>query len=268
MQLYPDLNVRSMGFALLRVALLSYVLLGVLLYLRQDGMMYFPDQTPFADCAALRAAEQIEMGSTRGYFFQNGTSTKLAVMYHGNAGRACDRAYYQAALTHAGYSWLLVEYTGYAGGNGVKPTTSIVLDDVTRVNLWINKQNFLSVAVIGESIGVIPASYHAHVGSVDRLILVTPFESLGAVALDYYPFYPISLMIRHNKNNSEWARSAKSILVVYGTKDTLIRPIHAKKLFDALPQTDKQLLEINGDHNDVPAFGETQIAIMKFLTDS
>ncbi len=266
MKLYPELNLRSVSLAVLRVTLLTYVLLGALLYVRQDGMIYFPDQTPFADCDDLSRAERIDMGGTRGYFFQNGTSTKLAVIYHGNAGRACDRAYYQAALTHAGYSWLIVEYTGYAG-DGAKPTTSTVLDDVTRVSAWIDKQNFLSVAVIGESIGVIPSSYHAHLGKVDKLVLITPFESLGSVAEDYYPVYPTSFMIRHNKSNSEWASSAKNVLVIYGTQDTLIPPAHAMELFAALSQGNKQLLAINGEHNDVPAFGETQISIMGFLKE-
>jgi hypothetical protein len=42
---------------------------------------------------------------------------------------------------------------------------------------------------------------------------------------------------------------------------------HAIALFNALPEGHKRSLAVNGDHNDVPAFGETQIAILRFLTE-
>lgn len=264
MRLYPELSVRGIGIALVRSMLLTYVLVGLILYIRQDTMLYFPEQTPFVDCVDLSAAERVNMDGTRGYFFQNDTSTKLAVLYHGNAGRACDRAFYQTALTHAGYSWLMVEYTGYAGDGG-KPTTKGILEDALRVTAWVNEQQFSDIAIIGESIGAGPASYHAYVGRADKLVLITPFERLSTVAQDYYPLYPIALLLRDDFDNNTWARSAKSVLIIYGAKDTIIPAKHARALFAALLEGHKRLLEINGDHNDVPAFGETQIAIRNFL---
>lgn len=266
MRLYPELSVRGIALALVRSVLLTYILFGLILYVRQDTMLYFPEQTPFADCGDLSLAERVSMDGTRGYFFQNGTSTKLAVLYHGNAGRACDRAFYQTALTHAGYSWIMVEYTGYAG-DGKKPTTKGILEDVLHVTAWVNEQKFSHIAVIGESIGVGPASYHAYLGGADKLVLITPFERLSTVAQDYYSLYPIALLLEDDFDNSTWARSAKSVFIIYGAKDTIIPAKHARALFSALPEEHKQLREINGDHNDVPAFGETQIAIRNFLME-
>jgi len=266
MRLYPELNVRSLGFACLRVALLTYVLYGLILYVGQDSMLYFPEQQPFAECDDLSPAERITMNGTRGYFFQNGSSTKLAVLYHGNAGRACDRAYYQSALTHAGYSWLMVEYTGYAG-DGHKPTSQSVLEDVSRTVAWTKDQNFSHIAVLGESIGAGAASYHAFIGEVDQLILLTPFARLSDVAQDYYPVYPIGLLMRDDFDNAAWAAAAGDVFIIYGTTDTIIPNKHAIALFNALPEGRKRSLAINGDHNDVPAFGETQVAIMRFLTE-
>lgn len=266
MQLYPKLNTRSVILAALRVTLLTYVLFGAVLYFRQDTLLYFPDQTPFAECDDIGDAERLVMSGTRGYFFQNGTSTKLAVLYHGNAGRACDRDYYQSALTHAGYSWLLVEYTGYAG-DGAMPTTAKLLEDAARVAAWTKKQNFSEVAIIGESIGVGPASYHAYRGGADKLILITPFERLSAVVRDYYPMYPARLLLRNDFAISHWAARAQNVFIIYGAQDTLIPARHAIALFGALPQDRKQFLSVDHEHNDVPALGETQIAIMRYLMD-
>jgi fermentation-respiration switch protein FrsA (DUF1100 family) len=207
----------------------------------------------------------IEQEGTRGYFFQQGTSTKLAVFYHGNAGRACDRAYYRTALDHAGYSWLFVEYNGFAG-DGKKPSTSSVLRDAEHVVAWISKNKFTDVAVIGESIGSGPASYHASLAPVDKLMLITPFTSIAAVAKLYFPLYPITFMLRDDFTNDVWAANAKQVLIIHGTGDTIIPFSSGKTLFALLPQEKKELLILTSvDHNDAPALGETQSAIMKFL---
>lgn len=265
MRLFPECNVKAIGWAIARVSLCVYVLYGAMLFVRQDTLLYFPDQTPFTDCEDLSVAERVNIEGTRGYFFQNGTSTKLAVFYHGNAGRACDRAYYRTALEHAGYSWLFVEYSGYAG-DGKKPSTASVLQDAAHVVAWIHKNKFTAVAVIGESIGSGPASYHSSLASVDKLILITPFITIADVAQSYYPFYPMSLLLRDDFANDVWAAHAKQVLVIHGTKDTIVPFSYGKALFEFLPQVEKEFLVLPGiDHNDAPALGETQRAIMKFL---
>lgn len=265
MRIFPELSVRSIGLMVVRVTLIAYVVYGALLVLRQDALLYFPDQTPFQDCDWFAGVSQVDAAGTRGYFFKNGTSTKLAVLYHGNAGRACDRGYYRTALEHAGYSWLFVEYSGYAG-DGQKPNTASVLRDAVHVVSWIEQQKFTSVAVIGESIGSGPASYHASLAVVEKLILVTPFTDIASVARSYLPMYPMRFMVRNDFNNGAWAAQAKNVLIIHGTADTIIPFFFGKALFDALPQEHKELFALSGtDHNDTPALFESQNAIMRFL---
>ena len=189
------------------------------------------------------------------------------MLYHGNAGRACDRGYYRTALEHAGYSWLFVEYGGYAG-DGKKTNTASVLRDAEHVVSWIRRQEFTSVAVIGESVGSGPASYHASLAEVDKLILITPFVDMTSVARSYFPIYPIALMLRDDFDNGAWAAHAKRVLVIHGTADTIIPFSFGKALFDILPQEQKELLVLPGtDHNDAPALFQTQSTIMKFLQE-
>lgn len=265
MQIIPELNVEAVGWALVRVALITYVLYGVLLFARQNALLFFPDQTSFTDCATFAGAVHIDESGTRGYFFQNGTSTKLAVVYHGNAGRACDRGYYRTALEHSGYSWLFVEYGGYAG-DGKKANVATVLRDAEHVVSWVSKQSFISVAVIGESVGSGPASYHASLAPVEKLILITPFINIASVARSYFPMYPTTLMLRDDFDNNAWAAHAKRVLVIHGTADTIIPFSFGKALFDVLPQERKEFLVLPGiDHNDAPAFFQTRSAIMEFL---
>ena len=80
MKMFPEKSVKAISAAVLRVIVLTYFLFGIVLYVRQDAMLLFPSNTPFANCPELALALQVDMNGTRGYFFQNGTSTKLAVL--------------------------------------------------------------------------------------------------------------------------------------------------------------------------------------------
>ena len=266
MRLLPPLTPRDILLAILRVLVITYVFIAGWLYVKQDAMLYFPDDRPFAYCPELGAGVQVSMDGTRGYFFQNGTSSKLAILYHGNAGSACDRAYYRTAIEGAGYSWLFVEYAGYAG-DGKKPSTNMILGDVKHVVAWVGTKEFSSIAVLGESIGSGPASFHSSIAPADRLMLITPFDRLSAVASRYYPYMPTSLLLKDDYDNLSWARSAKNILIVGGTGDTIIPFAHAQNLFDLLPQEERVLYVLEGvDHNEVPALGKTQYEISRFLS--
>lgn len=271
MRIFPKFTAHGLGFALLRVTIASYLLLGLVIYFRQDKMLYFPDQTPFADCAELASTTQVDMNGTRGYFFQNGTSTKLAVLYHGNAGRACERAFYRTALEHAGYSWLFVEYAGYAGdvdknGEEITPSTKAILRDAQHVHEWVLSQRPSALAVVGESIGSGPASYHASLSAPDALILIAPLDKLSLRAQEAYLLYPVRFILKNDFDNITWAQSAKRVLIIHGTADTIISITHGENLFAQLPQVEKEFLAIpNVDHNEVFGSVKTQHAILQFL---
>lgn len=253
--------------SIVRICALTYVLFAVVLYVRQDQMFYFPDHTPLADCPDLLDAELVNMSGTRGYFFQNGTSTKLAVLYHGNAARACDRAFYRTPIEHAGYSWLFVEYAGFAG-DGKTPTTEAVLSDVAHVHEWVKTRAPTALALIGESIGSGPASFHSSLLPGHTLILIAPLDRLSLRAGEIYPFYPIALMLKNDFDNITWAKSASRVLIVHGEADTIIPIEHGKNLFAQLPQIDKKFVALPGlDHNDTFGVFGAQIAILRFLQD-
>ncbi len=251
---------------MLRVVLLVYILFGMVLYVRQDTMLYFPDNTPFLECPELADAERLQVGDMRAYHYRNGTSTALAVFYHGNGDRACSRDFYRHAIEDAGYSWLFVEYTGYAGGDK-KPSTRALLRDVERVHEWVLLRNPSSLAIIGESIGTGPASYHAALAGDASLVLVAPFDRLSGVAQERYPLYPIALMMRGDFDNVSAARHASRVLIVHSRDDELMPYFRAEHLFTTLPQEDKRLVTLFGlTHNNTFADVQTQDAIREFLS--
>lgn len=267
MRLLPEKSVKGVTFALLRVVILVYLGLGVVLYLRQDRMIFFPDQTPFTDCPQFSDAAQVNMEGTRGYFFSYGSSSDLIVLYHGNAGRACDREAYNMIALSSRVSILLVEYTGYAG-DGAPPSVRSLLRDVEHVEQWAKMKAPKRLIIIGESIGSGPASYHASLSRPQKLALIAPFDRLHNVAADVYPVYPMGILLKDDLHNEKWARGAGSVLIIHGTNDPAIHFSHGKALFDSLPQSDKQFIALPGaTHEDVLSSYQTFSAIMHYITD-
>ena len=265
MKMFPEKSVKAIGAAVLRVIVLTYFLFGIVLYVRQDAMLLFPSNTPFANCPELALALQVDMNGTRGYFFQNGTSTKLAVLYHGNGDRACDRAYYRTAIEHAGYSWLIVEYTGYAG-DGKSPSIGSILRDASQVDMWVRQQHVTELAIIGESIGSGPASYHSSLAPSSSLILIAPLDTLRLRAGEVYMVHPVGLMLKTDLDNISWAKTARRVLVIHSTGDSTIPFTHGKHLFDSLPQKNKLLIPLSVvDHNETPESLAAQLGIFRFL---
>lgn len=264
-RIFPEPTLRQTTLAVLRIALFTYIAFGAFLYVEQDALFLFPDETPIEECEAFANLEIVDMGGTRGYYAALGTSSPLAVVYHGNAGRACDRAFYLPMLASAGYAALFVEYTGYSG-DGKQPRVSELLRDVERVHAWVTARQPPHLAVIGESIGSGPASYHAALAMPEKLVLVAPFDTLARAAREHYPLYPATLLLKTHMDNTRWAARARAILIVHGTADELIPYRRARALFDALPDGRKTIFPLEQlDHNGVFGNGRALIAIRTFL---
>lgn len=269
MKLFPERSLHALGYAILRVTGLIYVLFGVLLYVQQDAYLFIPPNTPMEECPDLHDAAIISTEGTRAYYEMSGTSTKLAISYHGNGERACDSAQLARFLASHGYNVLLVEYAGYAGDTTVKPSVSALLGDVRHIAEWVEAEHFSEQLIVGRSIGTGFASYHASLAppaTLTRLILISPFDSLTKVAQSHFPMYPASLMLKVDLENVATAREARRVLIIHGTKDMIVPIARGKSLYDQLPQTDKTFYVAEGyEHNDVLDSPEAWTQMEAFL---
>ena len=126
-----------------------YVAFGVYLTLQQEQIIYQPFPQDFFNCPALREAKPITYQGTRMYA-NVASNTPTAILYHGNAGSACDRAFYTTLFETAGYGYLLVEYAGYSN-DPLPPSHERIKQDVHNVIAYLEQENLTDVAVIGEN---------------------------------------------------------------------------------------------------------------------
>jgi uncharacterized protein len=240
--------------AALIIAAVIYVVLGAYLYLNQQAMIYFPDQTPFEECAAFLEEEKIVHGATRMYV-REGNQDYL-VVYHGNAGRACQREH---ITSYTERTVILVEYPGY-GGDPQKPSEERLKKAVLDVANYLKEQEPNSIAVLGESIGSSSAAYHASTFKADKVVLIAPFSALADVAKVHYRVFPAKLLLREQHPTREYLKHYDGdVLVLHGTKDAIV----PARLSEKLPG--RRVLIDGAGHNDLYAHEETIKELESFL---
>lgn len=241
---------------IVRIVILIYIGLGFFLFLFQRSYIYFPQYTNFPlfdECLFYTIEEKIDHNGAKFYEI-DGAQDTVIVYYHGNAGNACDRYEMKDLLAQTGATLLFVEYPGYAGDTD-KTTEQTIENAVDNVHHYLS-ENYgeeTQIIVIGRSIGTGAASYHAQGGSVDALILISPFTSLADVAQLHYKVYPASLLVKDRFDNVHHLDDfGGDLTVIHGQKDAIVPQILGKALFDSIDHQQKQFISIeDGDHNNL-----------------
>ncbi len=244
--------------------LVPYIAFGAYLAFSQEQIVYQPYPQDFVSCAEFSSAEKINYQGTRMYFKDNGP--RLVVLYHGNAGSACDRIYLAELFEQAGYSYLLPEYAGYSN-DIAKPSHELIKKDVQNVVAFLGERNFAEVVVVGESLGSSFASYHTSLAPPHKLLLITSFTNLTDIARSEFWFYPVSFLVKDLFDNAHLLTDFRgSVLLLHGEKDNIIPLKLGQKLFTELVVSRKEIIIIpDAGHNDLFWFSETAQAIRDFL---
>jgi len=251
---------------IITASLIGYILFGLFLFFNQKSTLYYPDAQEFEQCEGFSDYEKITYQDTRFYFKQNSTE-KIIIYYHGNAGSACDRSYFKPIFEQSNASILFVEYAGYSNDDK-NPSKKLILNNVQQIHDYITQHNFKNILVYGQSIGSGAASYHASLGDVDKLLLVTPFSSLTDVVQSIYKIYPASLILTEKYPNSKWLKNYQGkILILHGDADSIIPHTFSQKLYNKITTPHKEYMLIEGKgHNTIWSSSLFQNKIIEYIT--
>ena len=109
-----------------------------------------------------------------------------------------------------------------------------------------------SVALVGRSLGTGVATYVASKRPVERLVLVTPYDSLQNVAQESYPWMPIGLLL--DDKFESWRRAptlTMPVTLLVAAQDRLIPPSHAEALATKFPRRPTVVTIAGAGHNDI-----------------
>jgi uncharacterized protein len=160
-------------------------------------------------------------------------------------------------------SWLLVDYRGYGASGGVPSERALVADAF----LWYDyvAKAGARLYLAGRSLGSGVAVQLAAARRFEGVILITPFDSLVAVAERHYPVLPVRRLLRHRFDSLGLApRIASPLLCLVATQDQVIPAEHARRLYDAWAGP-KQWVALRAGHNSVdeqPGYWESMRAFL------
>jgi pimeloyl-ACP methyl ester carboxylesterase len=228
-------------------------------YLWQRRMIYFPDPARPSEghCQALGLRFWPDSGdSYRGFIGMAAPAGKkgLVVVFHGNAGGAWDRAYYVHALAPLGYRVVLAEYPAYGGrkgGLGERPFVDDAKETVRSVFKTFGGPLFL----LGESLGCgVAAAVAADPAiPVEGVVMITPWDSLPAVAQALYWHLPIKRLVRdHYDNVRNLQAYDKPVAVAVAEADEIIPRKNSLRLYESLTAPKRLWVFAGAGHNSWP----------------
>lgn len=249
----------------------------VRLYLKQDSLIFNP--RPMTEQAAGRlstrypGAEEITLKRPegirlRGWFLKNSKEAKspLLIYFLGNADEASE--FLPDASWLEGWSMALINYRGYGLSEG-RPSEKAFFEDAVFIYDSLSKRDGIDpgrIAALGRSLGTGVAVHLASMRPLRGVILVSPYDSIRAVAQGMHPYAPVSLLIRHPFDALSVAPKAKApLLALVASKDETIRPEHSMRLVGGWGGKSRVILINGADHNSIFESGLYRESIVGFL---
>ncbi len=221
--------------------------------------MFFPNNTPLSKCYLLKyptfsyEEKNIKNEKIRYLKFSHTKGKANIIVFHGNAGGACDRGIYAQRLSESEVNIILAEYPGYSGDQS-KISEKTLLQNAQLLFDEIKKDG-LPLILYGESLGTGVTTYLASKNKVLGLILHNPYTSISEVGQFHYPLLPINLLNKNSFNSKNWAQKVEvSPLIIQGEVDRTIPTSIVEKQLENFKNKPQYTKIKNADHNDLLSF--------------
>lgn len=236
-----------------------YLLVCLLVWWRQDDLVFFPGSPPATTPrAAGLAYQEHEIATEDGERLHAWTigparpdeARALVLHSHGNAGSVEHRIDVAAAFVELGYAVLLYDYRGYGKSSGT-PSEAGLYRDARAV--WAHATGTLGwppgrVVLFGESLGGAVAIELARGVEPAAVVVEETFTSLPDVGARVYPWLPVRLLARTRLASVEKLAELRAPLLVIHSPDDEIVPYElGRRLYQAAAEP-KAFLATGGRH--------------------
>lgn len=240
-----------------------YALFALAFCSMQRKFLYFPPPASnlFGEMNISFTSNGIELS---GWVLNQGQSRAL-IYYGGNAESIEANIPFFRSLNPE-YTIYLLPYRGYANNPG-KPSEEALYNDAVEIFNAIQDKHE-SISLMGRSLGSGVATFVAANHPIDRLILVTPFDSVENVAKDIYWMFPVSWMIKDRYASVDRAKeiNAKTYIFV-AERDRVIPRKRTEQLIEAFTHKEIEVFLVSGaNHNNISEF-PTYVSALKAALD-
>jgi pimeloyl-ACP methyl ester carboxylesterase len=189
----------------------------------------------------------------------------LILGFGGNAWNAQDVAEYLHEL-YPEHDVIAFHYRGYSPSTG-KPSAEALIDDAPLVyDAAVDRAKPARVIAIGFSIGTGIVAQLSATRELSALVLVTPFDSLKAVAQSLYPWLPIGPFFGHEIDASgPLAKSPIPVAIIGAEHDEIVPRERTDALRKVIPNIAYDRTIAAAGHNDIYARSEFHDAMRAAL---
>jgi hypothetical protein len=230
------------------------------LYFAQDRLIFLP-QPPAPERMPRRAGlEEVQVSASdgtrlHGWFApaaNTGGRAPLLIYFGGNAEEVSWLL--DAAPRFGHWSLLAMNYRGYGRSEGRPGERELFADALALFDYAAARPDVDAEAIVamGRSLGSGVAVHLAAERPLAGVVLVTPFDSVAAVAQSLYPFVPVRLLLRHPFDSLSRAGAVRApLLTIAAGRDGVVPPRHAARLHDAWAGPKRWRELADADHDGV-----------------
>lgn len=223
-----------------------------------------PEAGPLPPEAELMSIKTVDGETLKGVHVKphvRGADRTLILGFGGNAWNGQDVAEYLHEL-YPEHDVVAFHYRGYRPSTGAPSSEALIKDSPVVFDAAVDLVHPDRVVVVGFSIGTGVASQLSARRKLKGLVLVTPFDSLKALAQSMYPWLPIGPFFSEEINSvGPLQNSDVPVAIIAAQRDEIVAPERT----DALRRAVRNLVfdrTIEGaGHNDIYTRSEFQDAM-------
>ncbi|HEY0749358.1 MAG TPA: alpha/beta fold hydrolase [Steroidobacteraceae bacterium] len=229
------------------IAAFIYIALCLALFLAQRSFIYYPQPKPASNNSpilTLNVDGERVLVSTR-------PAGSDAVIYFGGNAEDVSQSLPTLADAFPDRSLYAMNYRGYGGSTGKPSEAALTADALAlfdRVHL-----DHPRIIVIGRSLGSGVAIHIASMRVVERLVLITPYDSLSTIAASQFGFFPLRWLMIDKFESWRYAPKVTApTQLIAAQNDEVIPMSSTAALYKHFPQSLATLTTIRGvGHNTI-----------------
>jgi fermentation-respiration switch protein FrsA (DUF1100 family) len=240
---------------------LAYFIIILFVYFYQRNLLYHPSENNYLNDKITFNYEEIFIETDKkiklkSWFIKKDLDKfKTILIFHGNAGNLFNRVYKLNELNKLDVNILLISWRGFSGNKG-KPTEKNLYRDADESVKWLNNQGVISKNIIlyGESLGTGVATELGTSNVFGGIILESPFTSIANAAKIYYPYLPVSIILKDRYDSIGKIKNINTpIFIMHGKMDNIVPQQMGLELFEKannpkysyFPEDDDHMMNYN-----------------------